>query len=191
MQAPRHPTFPDSIGTSASSELNCRLSQFDSPPISMEVRTLAFIAAAFAIAFALPALADDPILPDPKLTPGDTLPVTTDEVCEPGYSKFVRRYIDGRTKALVYREYGLENHQPGAYEIDHLVAIALGGSNAITNLWPQSLDDAKPWNAKRKDRLERRLHVLVCNDHALSLHDAQDALARDWIAAYRKYIGER
>ena len=41
------------------------------------------------------------------LTPGDTLPVTTDEICEPGYSKFVRRYIDGRTKAELYREYGL------------------------------------------------------------------------------------
>jgi hypothetical protein len=35
-----------------------------------------------------------------------TLPVTTDEICEPGYSEFVRRHIDGRTKAEVYREYG-------------------------------------------------------------------------------------
>jgi hypothetical protein len=135
--------------------------------------------------------AHDPILPNPKLTPGDTLPVTTDEVCEPGYSKFVRRYVDPRTKAQIYREYGLENHQPGAYEIDHLIAIALGGSNEIKNLWQQSLDNAKPWNAKFKDRLERRLHVLVCNDHTLSLHDAQEVLARHWIEAYRKFVGER
>jgi hypothetical protein len=91
-------------------------------------------------------------------------------------------------RAEVYREYGLENHQLGACEIDHLIAIALGGSNDIKNLWPQSLDDAKPWNAKLKDRLERRLHQLVCIDHTLSLHDA---LASDWIAAYRKYVGER
>jgi hypothetical protein len=28
------------------------------------------------------ALADDPTRPDPKLTPGDTLPVTTDEICD-------------------------------------------------------------------------------------------------------------
>jgi 5-methylcytosine-specific restriction endonuclease McrA len=67
-----------------------------------------------------------------------TLPVTTDEICEPGYSEFVRRYIDGRTKAEVYREYGLENHPPGAYEIDHLISISLGGSNDIKNLWPQT-----------------------------------------------------
>jgi hypothetical protein len=154
-------------------------------------RHFSVIAAALLALIASPTFADDPIRPDPKLTPGDTLPVTTDEICEPGYSKFVRRYIDGRTKAEVYREYGLEDHQPGAYEIDHLVAIALGGSNDIKNLWPQSLDDTRPWNAKLKDRLERRLHVLVCVDKTLSLHDAQDALAHDWIAAYRKYVGER
>jgi hypothetical protein len=41
-----------------------------------------------------------------------------------------------------------------------------------------------------KDRLERRLHVLVC-DRALELRDAQEAIARDWIAAYQKYVGER
>jgi hypothetical protein len=91
----------------------------------------------------------------------------------------------------VYREYDLENHQPGAYEIDHLIEIALGGSNDIKNLWPQSLDETKPWNAKVKDRLERRLHQLVCIDRALSLHDAQEAIASDGVAAYRKYAGER
>jgi 5-methylcytosine-specific restriction endonuclease McrA len=32
----------------------------------------------------------------------------------------------------------LENHPPGAYEIDHLISISLGGSNDIKNLWPQT-----------------------------------------------------
>jgi hypothetical protein len=76
-------------------------------------------------------------------------------------------------------------------EIDHLIAISLGGSNDIKNLWPRSLDETKPLNAKLKDRLERRLHVLACIDKKVSLHDAQEAISRDWIAAYRKYIGER
>jgi hypothetical protein len=49
---------------------------------------------------------------------------------------------------------------------------------------------SKPWNAKLKDRLERRLHVLVCIDHALILHDAQEAIASDWITAYLKYVGK-
>jgi len=133
---------------------------------------------------------DDLIRPDPKLTPGDTLPVTTDEICEPGYSKFVRRYVSGWMKEQVYREYGIETHKPGEYEIDHLISISLGGSNDLKNLWPQSLDDTKLWNAKLKDRLERRLHRLVCDERSLKLRDEQEAISRDWIAAYRKYVGE-
>jgi hypothetical protein len=31
-----------------------------------------------------------PILPDPKLTPGDVFDVTASDVCTPGYSKKVR-----------------------------------------------------------------------------------------------------
>jgi len=31
-----------------------------------------------------------PILPDPKLTPGDTFDVTAQDVCVPGYAKRVR-----------------------------------------------------------------------------------------------------
>jgi hypothetical protein len=38
------------------------------------------------------ALAEQPtpILPDPKLTPGDTFDVTAEDVCVPGYAKKVR-----------------------------------------------------------------------------------------------------
>jgi hypothetical protein len=90
----------------------------------MKPRHVSIITAAPVALIVSPAFAADPIRPDPKLTPGDILPVTTDEICEPGYSKFVRHYIDGKIKAEVYREYGLENHQLGAYEIDHLIAIA-------------------------------------------------------------------
>jgi hypothetical protein len=160
----------------------------EEPSIANRLLVVVIVAAIVAMVGTTLAMADDRIRPDPKLTPGDTLPVTPDEVCEPGYSKFVRRYIDGRTKVQVYREYGIENHPPGSYEIDHLIAIALGGSNEIKNLWPQSLDDTKHWNAKLKDRLERRLHVLVCDDHLLSLREAQEAIARDWIAAFQKYV---
>ena len=155
----------------------------------MKIRSAGVILVAIAM-LGGHAAADDLIRPDPKLTPGDALPVAEDEVCEPGYSKFVRRYIDGRTKERVYREYGLENHKPGEYEIDHLISISLGGSNDLKNLWPQSLDDTKLWNAKLKDRLERRLHRLVCDERSLKLRDEQEAISRDWIAAYRKYVGE-
>ena len=132
--------------------------------------------------------ADPPFRPDPNLTPGAVLPVTAADVCRPGYAKSVR-HVDGKTKALVYGEYGIEHHRSGAYEIDHLISLGLGGSNDIRNLWPESLD-THPWNGHDKDRLEDRLHKLVCKG-ALSLDEAQAAIASDWIAAYQKYVEER
>jgi hypothetical protein len=70
-------------------------------------------------------------------------------------------------------------------EIDHLIPLELGGSNARANLWPQRYDGA--WNAARKDRLERRLHAMVCRGE-ISLKTAQEAIARDWVAAYLRFV---
>ena len=69
-----------------------------------------------------------------------------------------------------------------------MISLGLGGSNDIRNLWPESLD-THPWNGRAKDRLEDRLHKLVC-EGALSLDEAQAAIASDWIAAYQKYVEE-
>jgi hypothetical protein len=87
--------------------------------------------------------------------------VTAVEVCRPGYSKSVR-HVDGKTKTLVYREYGIEHHRSGAYEVDHLISLGLGGSNDIRNLRPESVD-TQPWNVRAKDRLETQLHRRVCD----------------------------
>src|ERR1700737_2251511 len=100
-----------------------------------------------------------PIVPDPKLTPGDTFDVTAQDVCTPGYARKVRN-VPVEMKRAVYREYGITSHGPGDYEIDHLISLELGGSNSIKNLWPES-HRTSPWNAQVKDRLEDKLHELA------------------------------
>jgi hypothetical protein len=35
-----------------------------------------------------------PILPDPKLTPGDSFPVTVQDLCVPGYTKKGKRHAE-------------------------------------------------------------------------------------------------
>ncbi|PSB31505.1 hypothetical protein [Stenomitos frigidus] len=46
------------------------------------------------------------------------------------------------------------------------------------------------WSAAVKDRLENQLHKLVCS-HAITVQRADTAIANNWIAAYKKYIGTK
>jgi hypothetical protein len=126
-----------------------------------------------------------PIVLDPKLTPGDTFDVTAQDLCVPGYAKKVRN-VPAEMKREVYHEYGITSHGSGEYEIDHLIPLELGGSNSIKNLWPESYRTS-PWNARVKDRLEVKLHSLVCYGQ-LDLKTAQQAIASNWIEAYEKYV---
>lgn len=124
-----------------------------------------------------------PIAPDPQLTPGATLPVTRDDICVPGYTQKVRN-VPQAVKRQVYAEYGIDSHQAGDFEVDHLISLELGGSNSPRNLWPESYQ-TQPWNAHVKDALENRLHADVCTNQ-IDLPTAQREIATDWIGAYKR-----
>ena len=123
-------------------------------------------------------------LPDRSLTPGVVLTTRTQQVCTPGYASSVRDVSSSESDA-VYARYDVV-HVPYAHEVDHLVSLELGGSNAIGNLWPEPY--AGRWGARTKDALENRLHALVCSGR-LSLHRAQRLEASNWVAAYRRFVG--
>ena len=127
-----------------------------------------------------------PVLPDPILTPGDVLDVTADDICAVGYTKTVRN-VPASLKQKVYESYAILSHRPKEFEVDHLISLELGGSNSIRNLWPESYLTA-PYNAHVKDRLENFLHRQVCSGK-MSLQQAQDEIASNWISAYKKYFG--
>jgi hypothetical protein len=124
-----------------------------------------------------------PALPNHRLTPGAHFPVGRATICQSGYSARVRN-VPASEKNADYADYGLK-HVAYAYEVDHLVSLELGGSNAITNLWPEHYYD--PWGARTKDRLENKLHELVCSGQ-LSLASAQRQEAANWIKAYKRYV---
>lgn len=134
--------------------------------------------------FAVSALAAD--LPDRALTPGATVRVSVAVLCKTGYPATVRN-VPASEKRAVYAAYGIAHPKRGQYEVDHLISLELGGSNDASNLWPQSYL-TKPWNAHVKDKLENRLHALVCAGQ-LPLTEAQRAIATDWVAEYRKVFG--
>src|SRR5262249_31667040 len=70
-------------------------------------------------------------------------------------------------------------------EVDHLIPLELGGSNAIKNLWPEPADPTPGFH--QKDALENKLHALVCAG-SLDLATAQQAIAANWYSAYVQYV---
>ncbi|MBI4787932.1 MAG: HNH endonuclease [Chloroflexi bacterium] len=122
-------------------------------------------------------------LPDPACTPGAIFATaTSDQVCVAGYSASVRDVPD-TLKDVVYAEYGLPRDPPGNYEVDHLIPLALGGSNDIANLWPQGAEP-RP-GSEEKDRVENYLQDQVCRG-AMPLQQAQTDIATNWVGVYQR-----
>lgn len=116
-------------------------------------------------------------LPDPLCTPGAIFSeVTAKEICVPGYSKNVRNVPESE-KNEVYAEYGITTRTTGEYEVDHLISLELGGSNNISNLWPEAAEPKPGFH--EKDSVENYLHQQVCSG-AVSLSDAQNVIVTDW-----------
>lgn len=129
------------------------------------------------------------LLPDPKLTPGATLNVDMSTLCTPGYTKTVRNVPSSLNKA-VYARYGILKHGKGEMEVDHLISLELGGSNDITNLWPEPYDlnvDGFQMGAHEKDKAENATHEAVCGGK-ISLKDAQTQIVKDWTVLYRRFV---
>jgi hypothetical protein len=119
--------------------------------------------------------------PDANCSPGDIFTdVTAAQVCTPGYSSGVRN-VPQSEKNQVYAEYGITSHTSGQYEVDHFIPLELGGSNDISNLWPEPATPIPGFH--EKDKVENYLHAQVCSG-AMSLSDAQSAIASDWVAVY-------
>ncbi len=118
---------------------------------------------------------------DPAVTPADI----GKTICRSGYTETVRppESITEAEKRASLRAYG-DRRPLHYYEYDHLVPLELGGArNDDRNLWPEPGASPNP-----KDELEYRLRERVCHGQ-MSLSAAQLTIARDWVAAYRRYVG--
>jgi len=127
--------------------------------------------------------------PDRKCSPGAYgTKLTQKVVCGSRFATGDYRDVPQSLKSAVERSYGLKLRRYGkTLEIDHIVSLELGGSNDIANLFPEKRDVAPGY--KLKDKLENRLHDVVCTDHTMTLRQAQRAIARDWRTLYRKVFG--
>ena len=120
--------------------------------------------------------------PRQDLTPGSVLPVGVDEICGAGVTGVPA--VAAQVPRQVFEAYGVDYRRAAEYELDFLITPELGGAPDPRNLWPQPYR-VGVWNAYVKDELERELQDLVCRG-TLDLATAQQELANDWIAAYKR-----
>jgi hypothetical protein len=137
--------------------------------------------------------------PDPACTPGAVSPAVTQRnigrtICRAGgYTGSVRppEAVTEPEKEASMGAYG-DRADPPSVEYDHLMPLELGGAvNDPRNLWPEPDYARVPLDGyvrNPKDRLEDRLRDLVCRGE-LKLAEAQRLIARDWVRAYRRYVG--
>jgi hypothetical protein len=123
-------------------------------------------------------------LPRRGLTPGSSRAVQVADLC--GSQDLDNDPpVNSSLEQAVFNEYGLPASAEKDYELDYLISPALGGVDDIHNLWPQPYSST--WNARVKDQLEDHLHQLVCQGK-VQLTTAQNDIASDWIAAYKRYF---
>ena len=122
--------------------------------------------------------------PSSYKTPGATTKAKSTQICTADYAASVKPVAGWqRTEAL--ERYGI---RPDSFsdELDHLVPVALGGSNDPDNLWP--FRGSGELTIDAKNALAAKLRDMVCGGK-MSLKDAQDAFRKDWTKAYRQHMG--
>jgi hypothetical protein len=131
------------------------------------------------------------ILPDAACTPGAIDPAVTQAniqqtICRTGYTGGIRPSASttDKFKQQSLAEYGLSYDHSTEY--DHLVSLQLGGTNAVTNLWPEPNRSGAPGTTNPKDAVENTLHRAVCSGR-ITLAQAQQAIAADWTTADAKF----
>lgn len=129
-------------------------------------------------------------LPNPELTPGAVADnLSLGAICSTKWG-IDQRHVTAKMKHEVFLSYGYlaGNKDPRCLcEVDHLLARELGGSDTVDNLWVQSYRG--PWNAHMKDRLETKVHKLICTG-AMTLAKARASFRSDWTKLYREVYGE-
>ena len=143
------------------------------------------LAASLALAafVGIPDRRELPLTPRHEITPGATVAITREQVCE-AVDRDEPVLVEQAVAERIFAEYGIRNPKPRAYELDYLITPALGGARDARNLWPQPYGGGE-WNARVKDALEDRLRQMVC-EGTMDIETAQRDLSRDWIAAYKR-----
>jgi hypothetical protein len=68
---------------------------------------------------------------DSRLTPGETRPITLEEVCLYEKAEVISRDIPLDVQQKVFAAYGIKSPQKDQFEVDYLITPDLGGTESI------------------------------------------------------------
>ena len=113
-------------------------------------------------------------------------------ICNPKWKTSFVRPPTSYTNAIKRSKLPLGTNMADV-ELDHDIPLAIGGHpKSPDNLWPEPWDynlNGKNVGAHTKDRLEVKLHSLICSGKIEQI-TAQKCIADNWIDCYKKYIGD-
>jgi hypothetical protein len=115
-------------------------------------------------------------------TPGATNPTITQAtvastICKPQYVNKIKLQITKKMSSEVFAEYAIAKKKRSDYAIDRLVPPDLGGTNALTNLWPIPLKGTA--TPRRKAVVDAAVHKSMCAGF-ISLPTAQALFNAYW-----------
>lgn len=105
--------------------------------------------------------------PDPKMTPGSFCDPNAPEFREYRFGTNIpvcNRDVPRSRKSAIYDAYKIPPSERSEYTIDHFYPLSLGGSNEVSNLWPQHKDVGTP-------EVEYKLYEMA-RDGIISQEDA-------------------
>lgn len=120
-------------------------------------------ASSSVVSYADPLPQNIPVNPDRLMTPGELC--TKGEATELRYPEkiyYCARKVSTEMKEAAYdvydRKYGLRSKgfPRTQFKMDHLISLCMGGSNDITNLWPQHLKVSE-----MTDKIENLLCIMM------------------------------
>jgi len=120
-------------------------------------------------------------IPNRVLTPGDIASTDVDVICQKDYPAKSRR-VSNSLREKVYTLHKVQKSQcRGDCKIDHLVPLAIGGSNDIKNLWAHEY--GADYSVHEKTRLEVLMRKKVCTE-GMPIQQAQACFVWDWTQCY-------
>jgi hypothetical protein len=131
---------------------------------------------AFGLFLTTAGYAVEPLVPNPKLTPGKVAQRDKD-----------RSGVTVAMEQKIFARYRLPWSRRAEFKIDHLIPRELGGADTLDNLWPQSIR-AKPYGADRKELLTEVLVARIAKGQ-ITLAQAQEQISKDWIDAFIDHVG--